>query len=438
MAVLAPPKKKAAKKPLTLAQIQSVEAGRVADLSLTPAKQSVTDAVAAAELARVNRIRATEGVTRALSDMTSGDAEQIRAAYADSASRLGAYGTAFTGDMRARQEAGAASANDIIKRLAIGPQVTTDAVQNANVAAQVGVNIPGGAILAQAPAALAQALSHRTAAGARLADNAGLEDYKAGVDVANLRKEILNLESKRPGLVMEALDHIHQQANAKRATDTQIGYLQLQQAKTVWDRAIAMTNLNGTIHVVVGKGKNAHIVDTGRPASGSDAAISETRAATARANAATAAAAKTAVAATNAAAKKEAARIAADAKVDAANVAQARKANKPIPASTVSSITGRAHTVGTKTLDSLLNKIWGNIPEAASKQSGESSKDYAARQVIAQKKYHDRLTQNWGTAMAQVVNAISPHLRVLGYTPAQIKSAARQIVAAEITPPTGG
>jgi len=266
-----------------------LEAAKIASLAINPARAEIQSGIAAAETARANRVRATEGVARAVGELSAGDAEALRAAYGDAAKTIGAYGAAFTGDMRARQEAGAAQAGELVSRLGLPGTVTTDAPANANVTEMVGAAIPGGALAAQAPLVLAQAQAHRSAIGARLADELSQADFKAGGQADELRAEIAKLEAKRPGLITEALDHIRAQANAKRATDTQIGYLQLQQAKTVQDRAVAMTNLTGTIHVVVGKGKGAHVVDTGRSAAGSDAAISQVKAATSRANAATSA-----------------------------------------------------------------------------------------------------------------------------------------------------
>jgi hypothetical protein len=124
---------------------------------------------------------------------------------------------------------------------------------------------------------------------------------------------------------MEALNDIKQQRNAERATNTQIGYLQLQQAKTVEERAVAMTNMTGSLHIVVGKGPKAHVVDTHKPALGSDAVIAQTRAATSEANAAASAAARTQAAATAAQAKVDAANIAANARVNAAKIAAQKK-----------------------------------------------------------------------------------------------------------------
>lgn len=315
----------AAAAPISLADQQLSEAAKIAALSIDPAKADIVSAIAAAERARLNQTRQSEGIMRALAELGAGDAEQARAAYADSAKLTGQYAQGFSGQLRGMQEGKAAQANDLISRLGLAGRVESSGAQNADTLNMTGGVIPGENLASMAPLALQQAQGRRLAAGARLADNASMSDYKAGQGIEGIRAEIAKLEQKRPGLVMEALADIRQQANATRATNTQIGYLQLQQAKTVQDRAIAMTNLTGTIHIVVGKGPKAKVVDTGRAASGSDATIAATKAATSTANAQASAAAKTAAAATAAEAKRDVADIAARAKLAAARITANKK-----------------------------------------------------------------------------------------------------------------
>lgn len=310
---------------LTVGQQQLAEAAQIAALAIDPAKEDISRAIEAAEQRRIMLARAGEGITTALGEFTKGDAEAQRAAYAESAARLGEYGKAFTGRLRDLQTGAAAEASAGIARLGLPGAIPTGAEQNANVTLMQGATIPGETLANQAPRELAAAQARRLAGALRVADNASLMDYKAGEAIEGIRAEIAKLEAKRPGIIMESLSDIRQQANAQRATDTQIGYLQLQQAKTKQDQAIAMTNLTGTVHVVVGKGDKATVINTGKPAAGSDAAVAQVRAETSKANAAASAAARKEAARIAAAARKEAAQIAANAKAAAAKTAAGKK-----------------------------------------------------------------------------------------------------------------
>lgn len=318
-----PAKPKAPAKPKTLTPEQAAlqRASQFAEASIAPARNEILAAIEAAEDRRVMQMKAAASLTQALADMTKGDPEALRAAYADAAGRVGQYGAAFTGELRGLQEGAAAEANARISGLGLPGAVASTAPANANTAMMLGAVIPGETLAAQAPRAMEAAQARRLAGGLRVADQASLMDYQAAAKIPELRAEIEKLEGKRPGLIQEALDEEAQRANAKRATDTQIGYLQLQQAKTVQDQAIGMTNMTGSLHIVVGKGKNARVVNTGKPAMGSEAAVAQVRAETSRTNAAAAAAAREKTARINAQNRAANARIAADAKRDAAQIA---------------------------------------------------------------------------------------------------------------------
>lgn len=421
-------------KPVPLATQQMSEATKLAQFAIAPAKQDVKAAVAAAESRRLLDSRASEGIMKALAAFTSGDAEQARAGFADAADRVAGYAGGLTGAARGSFEASHLAAGELGRRLGATGEVVSQGDAVADTAYMTGGTIPGEQLASMAPAALLNAQGNRMAAGARLADNASLADFKSRGEISGIRAKLEELEAKRPGLIMDALKDIRQQANAKRATDTQIGYLQLQQAKTVQDRAIAMTNLTGTIHVVVGKGKAARVVDTRRVASGSDAVEIETRAATAAANAATAATAKTNVAKIQATAKRDAAKIQADAKVAAANITKRATLKKPPTPAQTSTIIKAASNVGITTLDTYVDQVWANTPGPSEKEVGATDPAYLKRKAA----FQSRLAANWGTAMARVINAIGPQLKLLKYTPERIKAEARRIVSMEITPPIPG
>ncbi len=430
-----PPVKRAPVK--TLGQMQAEEAARIAKLAIDPAVADVNTAIAAAEAQRVARLKASEGATRAVAEMSAGDAEQARAAYAQSADFLNRFGTGLTGNLRSLQEGKAAAASDLIGRLGLPGGVASSGEANANVSHQLGVVIPGEGLANEAPRALMNLQAHRNALGARLADNASLEDFKAGQTVEGIRAKLAEIEAKRPGIIMEALQQIQQRANAERATNVQIGYLQLQQAKTVYDQAKAMTNLSGTLHIVVGKGKNARVVDTGKVALGSDAIESQTRAATSRANAAAQAATSRAATAQRAATadKLEAgrnarAKAANAAKVAAAKIKTQQAQQKPATVSQKNTVINGARATGVSTVESFTDRIWDGVPNKPGNKpaEGQSVADFQAQQARATNIYNMRVRQSRARLVATVTSAISTNLRLIGYTPAQIKQFAEQLV----------
>jgi hypothetical protein len=422
-------KKPAPPRPPTLEE----KAAAIAKMAIDPAITEINSAVAAAEAQRAARLRATEGVTKALGAMTAGDAEAARAAWAGAAERVGQYGQGFTGALRGAQEGKAAEASALISRLGLPGAVETGAPANANVAHMLGAVIPGEGLAAGAARSVSQAQAHRTAAGLKLADNALLEDFKAGETVAGIRAKIQEIEAKRPGLILEAYETLRTRANAERATNVQIGYLQLQQAKTKQDEAEAKTNLTGQLHVVVGSGPKARVVNTGKLAAGSDAIVSQTRAETSRINAQTAAA--TARASTR---QREASQAraeqgrndrAAAARAAAKEVAKIKAAGGQATVSQKNTVINGATAQGTNVLNTIADRIWSNIPGSEAKAKGEDQAAYEKRIANATAAYKKRLRQNRGTMMAQVINRIGPNLRLIGYTPQQVKDVAARLVA---------
>lgn len=299
--------KKKPPKQLTLTQ----QAQALVEAGLGPQRTAIQEAIAAAEADRLALAKATEGTVKAVGALSAGDAAAARDAYAGAADRIGGLGSALTGAVREAIQRETPNAA-LIRTIGAPGSVPNGADSVVNTASMLGTVIPGTGLANEAARALVNMGDRRFAAGVRLADASDSALFKGKGDIDKMRASIRDLEAKRPGLLLEAVMNLRQQANQERATKVQIGTLQLQQAKTAQEQAVAMTNLTGTIHIV----KGGKVVDTGRAAPGSDAGEAATRAATA-----------TATAAASAAAKKEAARIAAESKREAAEIAAAAKIN---------------------------------------------------------------------------------------------------------------
>ena len=105
---------------------------------------------------------------------------------------------------------------------------------------------------------------------------------------------------------------------------------------------------------------------------------------------------------------------------------------------TKSEAVNRAGSAGNSVLEKLKDRIWDGVPGAFQPagwdedKNGEyeNSKEYAKAQQV----YGNRLRNNYGSAVAQVIKAISPHLKAIGWTQAQIKAEARRLVELEIKP----
>jgi hypothetical protein len=365
--------------------------------------------------------KATAGITSALAGMSAGDAEAARAAYAGAAEHIAGLGQGLTGAVRDAQQASTAPAAGLIGELGAPGSVTSGAAGNANVSGYLNT-LPADSLERAAAQALVSTQDKRFAGGLRLADEFGATDYKSNLGIQDLRGELVKLEKKRPGLIAEALDQIRQSARADRATNVQIGYLQLQQAKTLQDQAVAMTNMTGSLYTV----KGGKVVNTGRMAPGSDAA----QIAQSAANSANAEAGRNARAA---AGRKAAAQIAAQ-KVQAKKTGTPPK--KPTAAQKSTIIKG-ASAIGNQSLDRYLDILWRNTPGSADQRAGESDQAFNARRTAAVAAYKRRTAMNYGTAMAKVINApgFADTLKTLGYTKAQIYEIARKVVAQEITKP---
>lgn len=412
-----PPKKKPVVK--TLAQQQTAQAAKIAAAAIDPAKADIAQAVATAEANRVAAAKATAGITNALAAMSAGDAEAARAAYVGAAEHIAGLGQGLTGAVREAQQASIAPAADRIAALGAPGALTTGAEANANVSGYLNT-LPADSLERAAAQALVSTQGRRGASGLRLADEFGATDYKAQMDINDLRKEIVKLEAKRPGLIADALQQIQTNARSDRATNVQIGYLQLQQAKTLQDQAVAMTNMTGQLYVV----KNGKVTPTGRLAPGSDAA----QIAQSATNAANAEAGRNA----RAAAGRAAAAKIAQQKIAAQKAG--KKAAVPTPSQKATVIKGST-AAGTGALDRYLDQLWRNTPGSDDQRPGESDKAFAARRAAATSAYKRRTALNYGTAMARVMNAIGPTLRVIGYTTEQIRAAAQRIVTQEIAKP---
>lgn len=97
-------------------------------------------------------------------------------------------------------------------------------------------------------------------------------------------------------------------------------------------------------------------------------------------------------------------------------------------ASTVSNTVKRATTAGDTALEKLTDKVWAKTPGA---DSEVGTPEYAKATAV----YQSLLRKSFGSAMYRVITAIGPHLKTVGYTPAQVKRRAYEIVSAEIDPP---
>lgn len=418
------------------------QAAAVAAAAIDPAKKDIAASVAAAEAQRVAALNAYAGVTRAVSDMSAGDAEQARAAFATAGQHIADYGKGFTGQLRADQDESAARLGALGASLGAPGAVTSGGESNANTLYATGGAIPATQLETEAPAFLTAVAARRLAAGIRLADDASAGDFKAQEGIKQIRDQLAALEAKRPGLIQDAMQQLSQQANAKRATDTQIGYLQLQQAKSAQDAAIAWTNITGTVHVVR-KGK---VVDTGQVAAGSDAAqiasanqraqtaaetstanaqlsartrkeIAEASAAASKYAADTAAHSREAVAATNAAAKKAAASV--------------KKTGKATPAQRSTIITA-AGKRGSDLVKSNVDRIWQLTPGSQAQGAEEKDDDYNKRIAAATKIFNNRLHEHRLQIVARVAALIAAQLKLIGYTPAEIRAQADAIVTTRI------
>lgn len=424
-----------AQRPLTMAE----QAAQIADLSINPARTDLSTSISQAEAQRVAGATATAKITEALAHMSAGDAAAARDAYAQAGDAIAGYAKGFTGNLRGGQEAAAAADNARIAGLGSpGGPVVDHASQNADVSYLLGGQMPAESLAKRAASALVTTQDKRYAGGAALADTGLANDYKTEQGIANLRTQLLSLEAKRPGLIQQALASLAQQENQRRATQVQIGTLQLQGAKTLGDQAVAYTNLTGTVHVVKGN----KVVDTGIPASGSDAAKTQSQAAIAAARNATAV--QTAKIGANerlkaanvaAAATRDAAAARAAATTASAQIRQQAKTGKPPTAQQKASVIKGAQTSGNQIVSHIISVYTNNTPNLAPQQKGEKIQDYTTRHAKGVAELREKERFNYNAILSNVISTIAPQLQVLKWTPAQIHAAALAILSTQIKPP---
>ncbi len=428
-------------RPLTLLE----QAQSIANASLNPAKADVNAQIAAAQKDRIAALTAAEGITKALGSLSAGDATLARDTFAGASDRISAMSQGLTGSVRAAQEAGAQAPQNLISSLGLEGKVTSFAGDNANVS-QFLANQPAEGLALEAARSLSNMLDRRFAGGVRIADAASSNDWKAGQDINGIRAQLKALEAKRPGIIQEAFSNLRglqvnerQVANQELATRVQVGQLKLAQAKTAWEIAEAYTDITSTVWTVKnGKPVNTHVRAPGS-AGEINAADNTTSAAN---NAATNAAANGRAAANRAATlertqlqisgQNERARLG---RVAAAKAAKEKASTGAVSPSTKNTVVSGANSIGQQAMDSYISRVWGKIPKTHPKGDKETDANYNARIANAQRIYAARLGKNYGTAMAQVMTAIAPQLKIIGYNKAQIRVFATRIVSAQITPP---
>lgn len=398
---------------------------------------------------------------KALGDLSANDPEEIQNAYMRAAGALKGWGTGLTGAVAAAQtQAGdetAAKMSELTGGLgtssaAVAPADARSALQMTNVV------IPGKNLVEEGASEFANAEARQYIG--KLGVEQIAQDYlRRGTDLQkSLAQKASDLIATRPDLYQKALAGLMGAQQQQRALDVQIGTLQLQQAKTEYEKAVGMTNLTGHLYVVNNKGV---AVDTGKPAPGSDAAQIATTAATTRAGfaaanaraaadrrvrqeiAKTRAAATVTAAATRAEATKTAAQTRAAATKAAAQIRAdaANDPNKPATPKQRSDIIKNTNAQGGQAVTTRMASIWSKMPVSlkADQQPGESLQAYGDRHKKALKLYSARLRKYRTEIVSTVQSLITPQLKLLKYGPGQINGMAEAIVSAYIpqSPPTG-
>ena len=409
-------------------------------------KQTAADALAASKRA--------QNYALALASILKDDPSQVQAAYQSAAQNVQGYGTGLTGAVFDEQQKAANDAAEAVSRMTGGVNTTTSAIDPAAARSAMlysNVVIPGTTLEAQGAQAYGSALSR--AQVARSGVEGVAQDYiRKGLEAkqrirTQTQEDIAKLQAQRPDLTAKAAASMVDAANQKRAIDVQVGTLQLQQAKTEYDRALALTNVTGNLWVVNSKGV---AVDTGRPAPGSDAVQIATTAATARAGitaataranadrkvrqeiAAQAAAARVSAAQTAAQARVTAAQTAAAAKKAAAAVKRQADANKPASPKQRSDIIKNVNAQGGELVQTTVKRIIGLIPGLAKQGPNETTEEYNKRHNRGLDIYRGRLREHRAEIVTRVANLITPQLTLLKYGPDQIGGMADAIVSAYI------
>jgi hypothetical protein len=400
---------------------QQVDASIKASLAGMRASTSAEQAQSNAQAAQAQKYAV------ALANLTAGTPDAIKADYQQAADRLKGYGAGLTGATFDAQQAAAASVAQHLKDQGVTDTApsTYDPAALRSTATMLGVTIPGTTLDEESLLAKHAAEADRAASVSRVGDIA--QQYLAKTtDLQNqLAAKRTALEATRPQLLQSALTAKSDAARQQRALDVQVGTLQLQQAKTAQDQAIAMTNLTGTLHVV---DKTGRVIDTHRSAQGSDAAKTQAQINQADADRRV----KQEIASAQADATKSAATTAAAAKVAAAKVAAQNAGNKPATPKQRSDILKNSSAQGGELVKTTVNRIYALTPDTDPIRSGEKPDDFTKRHTQALAIYQHRLQQHRGEIVTRVAGLITPQLKLLHYGPGQIQAMANAIVNAYI------
>jgi hypothetical protein len=219
---------------------------------------------------------AQKGVIDALASMGAGGPEAIRSAYQGAADRTMNYATGFTGAEGERVTSAAQQAAQSLAGMGIPGGVKDEGAAYGRTTNYLEGYLPSRSLAEEAASRLAEASTVRYAGGAALAQQALQQQNATRQEIDELRMRGLDIENTRPAEVQKALAALRGEGREERqvriqerALQVQVGQLQLAQAKTKWDQAVAMTNLTGQIHQV----RNGRIVNTGKIAAGSEAYV---------------------------------------------------------------------------------------------------------------------------------------------------------------------
>ena len=426
---------------------QTTQATTSVDAALKSTLAGYTSASKIDQLATENQSKRAQGFATALANLTSPSPEAVKHDYQEAADRMRLYGTGLTGAVEAAQQGAAGAAAEHLKAqdasaVGVGDY---DPASMRNTLQMSGVVIPGTSLEEEAANQEQLARGQRTADVYQVKGIADQYDQKTQDlrDALALKKT--ELLATRPELLQKALDSLRDsasktsislidQANQKRATDVQVGTLQLQQAKTLEDQAIGRTNITGDLWVVAGKGANRHLVNTHQPAAGSDAVRIATQAATTKYGvdaatqagegadrkvheeiAAAANTAKLAAAQTSATARTDAAKIAAAARKAAAQITSGKKGGATPKQR--SDILKGTYSVGNSTVEKNLTNLWNNVPGHAKQGKDEPADVYEKRYQKALRVFRARKQEHRAEILSRVTDLITPQLQLLELRP---------------------
>jgi hypothetical protein len=430
---------------------RTARAGQLVEAGLLPARQEINRALTQGQRDIAAQQAASRGIIEAVGGLSANDAAQIRDAYAQAADRVAGMSGGLSGALRAAQEQATAGGGDLIRTLGAPGGIQSTAADNASVSHFTGGVIPGTSLSHEAAASLANALARRQAGGAALADTADLARFQGQQGLQELRAKLADLEAQRPGMLAQ----ISEQLRSGDLSEAQFAYQQRRDA--IGDRQRAaelalrarqasrpgagggystaernaslreannLTNATGTIWRV---GPDGRVYNTGQKVAGGAKGSS--------------------VAARNSALQEARDLTKATGRlwrvdkngrvVDTGKKVTGATAATGVSASERRQTIAQANQMGTQALDKVLRRIYGNVPIPNLKQeTGESDAQYENRVNAEQERiYRARVQQNYGSAVAQVSNAIGPTLRGIGYTPQEVVRLARQIVEREINRP---